>query len=141
MYRDCWNCVRTLIYPISCSFLICPVGWPVGWNWLLPGVTPIQFFNFKQSSFMMMSNDRRHPGQPLDLAFFLPPPAAASHRACRPLARIALAPGTGRGWGPQDYWQCLPVRPVEATPRRRRLQRPSAAGWRGWRQRRRRRAS
>jgi hypothetical protein len=24
------------------SFLICLAGWPVGWVWLLPDVTPIQ---------------------------------------------------------------------------------------------------
>ena len=37
-----FNCVRTLIYPFGCSFLIRLAGWPVGWDWLLPGVTPIQ---------------------------------------------------------------------------------------------------
>jgi hypothetical protein len=25
------------MYPFGCSFLICPAGWPVGWDWLLPG--------------------------------------------------------------------------------------------------------
>ena len=44
MYRvhTSFNCVRTLIYPFGCSFFIRPAGWPVGWDWLLPGVTPIQ---------------------------------------------------------------------------------------------------
>ncbi len=36
------NVVSTLMYPVKCSFLICPAGWPVGRVWLLPGVTPIQ---------------------------------------------------------------------------------------------------
>jgi hypothetical protein len=35
--------VRTLIYPFGSSILIRLAGWrPVGWDWLLPGVTPIQ---------------------------------------------------------------------------------------------------
>ena len=37
-----FNFVRTLICPFGCSFFIRPAGWPVGWDWLLPGVTPIQ---------------------------------------------------------------------------------------------------
>ena len=36
------SCVRTLMYPLGFSFFICPAGWPVGRDWLLPGVTPIQ---------------------------------------------------------------------------------------------------
>jgi hypothetical protein len=38
------NCVCTLTYPFSFSFLICLAGpgWPVGKDWLLQGVTPIQ---------------------------------------------------------------------------------------------------
>ena len=32
----------TAVYPFGCSFLIRPAGWPVGWDWLLPGFTPIQ---------------------------------------------------------------------------------------------------
>ncbi len=36
------NVVCTLMYPLRCSFLICPAGWPVGRVCLLPGVTPIQ---------------------------------------------------------------------------------------------------
>ena len=34
--------VRTLICPFGCCFFICPAGWPVGWDWLLPGVMPNQ---------------------------------------------------------------------------------------------------
>ena len=42
-YNDTsFNGVRTLIYAFCCSILIRPAGWPVGWDWLLPGVTPIQ---------------------------------------------------------------------------------------------------
>ena len=32
----------TAVYPFGCSFFIHPAGWPVGWDWLLPGFTPIQ---------------------------------------------------------------------------------------------------
>jgi hypothetical protein len=31
-----------MYHPFGCCFLIRPAGWPVGWDWLLPGVTPIQ---------------------------------------------------------------------------------------------------
>jgi hypothetical protein len=34
--------VHTLMYPFDFSFLFCPAGWPVGRDWLLPGVTPTQ---------------------------------------------------------------------------------------------------
>jgi len=30
------------MYSFGFSFLICPAGWPVGSDWLLQGVTPIQ---------------------------------------------------------------------------------------------------
>jgi hypothetical protein len=30
------------MYPFYFSILFCPDGWPVGRDWLLPGVTPIQ---------------------------------------------------------------------------------------------------
>ena len=37
------NCVHTLMYPFDFSILFCPAaGWPVGRDWLLPGVTPTQ---------------------------------------------------------------------------------------------------
>ncbi len=40
------QCQCTLIYPspFCYSFFISvgPAGWPVGWGWLLPGVTPIE---------------------------------------------------------------------------------------------------
>ena len=38
------NRVRTLLNLVrtGCSFFICPVCWPVGWDWLLPGVMPNQ---------------------------------------------------------------------------------------------------
>jgi len=48
------NCVCTLMYSFGFSFLICPAGWPVGSDWLLQGVTPIQvqahYFNQHQPS-------------------------------------------------------------------------------------------
>jgi hypothetical protein len=38
---------------LAAAFLICPVGWPVGWDWLLPDVTLIQVqaheFNLHQA--------------------------------------------------------------------------------------------
>jgi len=42
------------MYSFGFSFLICPAGWPVGSDWLLQGVTPIQvqahYFNQHQPS-------------------------------------------------------------------------------------------
>jgi len=47
-------CTYTAVHPFGCSFLIFLAGWPVtvGWDWLLPGFTPIQVqaheFNWHQ---------------------------------------------------------------------------------------------
>ena len=42
----------TAVYPFGCSFFIRLAGWSVGWDWLLPGFTPIQVqaheFNWHQ---------------------------------------------------------------------------------------------
>ena len=42
------------MYSFGSSFLICPAGWPVGSDWLLQGVTPIEvhahYFNQHQPS-------------------------------------------------------------------------------------------
>ncbi len=37
-----FNCVHTLMFPFDFSILFCPACWPVGRDWLLPGVKPTQ---------------------------------------------------------------------------------------------------
>ncbi len=43
-FMSCTDIVELCTYTdiFGCSFFIRPAGWPVGWDWLLPGVTPIQ---------------------------------------------------------------------------------------------------
>ncbi len=58
-------CTYTVVYPFGCSFLIRQAGWPVGWDWLLPGVTPNQ---------VQAQEFNRHQPHP----FKLPPPLLAT---------------------------------------------------------------
>ncbi len=41
-------------YPFGCSFLICPAGWPVGCDWLLPGPVS-RLFKFKHTRLISIS--------------------------------------------------------------------------------------
>jgi hypothetical protein len=104
------NRVRTLIYPIGCSFLqvIRPAGWPVlgRWDWLLPAVmsvTPIQV-QFQAHEF-----NQHQPG-PCQKPIYHPIPLAP----CQ--CRRAQA-GVGGGSCPPGPGQCC------AGPR--------PAGWQG----------
>ena len=83
------------MYPFGCSFLICPAGWPAGWDWLLPGVMPIPVQAHKFN---------RHQPEALPAAFLPPPPPQTLQP--RPWQQ---------GWGqeearPRRVLLCAPVR-------------------------------
>jgi hypothetical protein len=73
-----------MIYPCGCSILIRPAGWPVGWGWLLPGVTPIQ---------VQAHDFNQHQPWALPAASLKPPTAS-------PLPPPLLPPGLGADAGP-----------------------------------------
>ncbi len=83
------------MYPFGCSFLIRPAGWPAGWDWLLPGVMPVQ---------VQAHEFNRHQPEALPAAFLPPPPP-------RTLQPPPLATGLGAGGGSSPPGAALrPVR-------------------------------
>ncbi len=65
--------------------MIRPAGWPAGWDWLLPGVTPIQVQAHEFNQYQPWA---------LPEAFLPPPPAFPA------LPPPPLPPGLGAGGGP-----------------------------------------
>ena len=94
-------------------------GWPAGWDWLLPGVMPIQ---------VQAHEFNRHEPEALPAAFLPPPPP-------RPLQPPPLAAGLGAGGGSSPPGAALRPRPAgwRGWLRRRRRRRLR------WKRRRRRR--
>jgi hypothetical protein len=87
----------TYIDTFAYSFFIPPAGWPVGWDWLLPGATPIQV----QAHTSLIGISLRpchplyHPLTPRRLATPALGPRAGGRRRPLPAGVAAAAPSGG----------------------------------------------
>ncbi len=61
-YRHCWTRYTQWYILLDAAFFICLVCWPVGWDWLLPGVITIPPPCLAVPALALRAGGRRRPG-------------------------------------------------------------------------------